>query len=1495
MGSKQARSDPGIMDKDFPAALTRHLSETPPHLLSPFWSGDKAPGSALQYQYGNGPWFERLCFRLIIREGHAAQYFGRNGQAQFGIDFISTFGGKLWYWQCKNRCEGVTPADLRDSVAKLEREALVKQGLPAPDHFVVCYTGPVKDTKVPAERARLSARLWKERRTEFELWDEQLLSEKLQSAPDIVAEMFGNPAVAPHCGIDPWRADMWAPLADGALPDCLRSYAKARRSRTVWRNEEGENAWFPRLTSTIRDHSVTILCGVSGAGKTFASLSACEALAGWRCYFLHLPAETATSAHDIAEGMRQRLSYPTLFILDDVHADFDKVANVVDKLKRLSLGKEWRVICTARRAGEDADDLERADRNDWLDQIEEEGGLFPLALNDEGLSSFMLSLRPDWSGVRRDILIRLANACGRNLRLIREACDRRFESPPEVSKDGIRRILRTAREVYFSRVGARGTWFRFAALTTYGIDPRIDYFPREEREDIDRLKDEDVVWIYTQGHPACYSTEHPAASELLLHAVAVEDDATGSLKQQISSCLTDYCVWLAKREVSACVQVLLTVLRSHPVLIPVADNLALKAAMIGHDALLDRWLDHARRYDLSILALASFVCARAGTDLAHRLASLYAEEIRERLNQGASEFPNDPHWFAQLSLGLRTLRSCTPQVYSGLMHETRNEAWIRLIGSGTLPDLLRLLEYSAPEFSERLIEALDDARIDAIITNTEKAGRSLGTLDLALRELGRRDQRWKTGLLPDLEARIGPQRWLKLMRRGTLPDLLHLIERSTPEFSRRLIEALDEEQVDAIITNTENAKRSLGTLDLALRELGRRDERQKTGLLPGQEEAKTGLLSGLEAKIGPQRWLALMKRGTLPDLLDLLRYSTPEFSGRLIEALDAAQLDAVIANTKAAGRSLGTLDFALRELGRHEHLNTTLLSDLEAKIGPQRWLALMSRGTLPDLLHLLRRSTPEFSRRLIEALDEERVDAIITNTEKAERSLGTLGLALRELGLHDEPVKTGLLSGLEAKIGPQRWLALMSRGSLPDLLRLLENSTPEFSGRLIEALDSARLDAVIANTKAAGRSLGNINSSFNALARRGDQKDKLEKAIGPDRLAQSLLVAGTLGAACDVMCSLSKMFRAACLSALLAQPLEAWLACMLRPLPKKRFFELCEWLRECGPDMRDATGSAAVLEGLCDTGRKLVAESSWYGLRSGLHLLPGSSVVAQTDWLRQAAAVRVANAQLRDLAATDWDDLANMPELIWDTRPQLQQAWANQVVIRFAGEVEDAKVYARWEPALLFWLHKDVFSTETATQLLHEALQPPRVKPFLEAKNSVNLIVHFWNALSVIYERRVEPNPVDAERWLAFVREFGKSVPDETRRLVCNWVASTASKPIAFQAYGTLLQLLGLMHLLGWDSSLASERLRETSGRKFTVWKCLDDNKLGFVSLSLVQLGARECLGDPVAFRRDRCDLLLAKYRDMCGQPTAMILRSVHELAEWVKGEGAAVAGRPVM
>ena len=80
---------------------------------------------------------------------------------------------------------------------------------------------------------------------------------------------------------------------------------------------------------------------------------------------------------------------------------------------------------------------------------------------------------------------------------------------------------------------------------------------------------------------------------------------------------------------------------------------------------------------------------------------------------------------------------------------------------------------------------------------------------------------------------------------------------------------------------------------------------------------------------------------------------------------------------------------------------------------------------------------------------------LMTKTRSSGRSIGTVGLALREL----KENAPELLATLESRFDPQLWLDLIAaNGTVFELFKALENSSTAFARRLIADNDWPHID-----------------------------------------------------------------------------------------------------------------------------------------------------------------------------------------------------------------------------------------------------------------------------------------------------------------------------------------------------------------------------------------------------------------------------------------------------
>ena len=382
-----------------------------------------------------------------------------------------------------------------------------------------------------------------------------------------------------------------------------------------------------------------------------------------------------------------------------------------------------------------------------------------------------------------------------------------------------------------------------------------------------------------------------------------------------------------------------------------------------------------------------------------------------------------------LNLALRELKNSDPSLLEALENKMGANCLLRLLqANGTIFELFKILEHSSPKAAHELIDALDDPDLDTLVERTITTGRSVGTLNLALRELKNSDP----SLLEDLENKMGPHRLLRLLQaNGTIFELFMVLRHSSGKAAQALIHTLDDPGLDTLVERTITTGRSIGTLDLALRELKNSDP---------------SLLEALENKMGAHRLLRLLQaNGTIFEFFKILEHSSHRAAQALIHALNDAGLDALIERIIATGRSIGTLDLALREF---KNSDPSLLEALESKMDAHRLLRLLqASGTIIELFSILKHSSHKAAQDLTDALDDPRLDTLVERTITTGRSIGTLSMALSTLKNNDP----ALLEALESKMGPHRfWQLILHNGSLSFLANLSMSMSPKFAKTFVE-------------------------------------------------------------------------------------------------------------------------------------------------------------------------------------------------------------------------------------------------------------------------------------------------------------------------------------------------------------------------------------------------------------------------------------------------------------
>ncbi|MFF0898211.1 hypothetical protein [Streptomyces sp. NPDC003278] len=235
---------------------------------------------------------EHLVVALAVQVDHAveARPFGRNGQAQDGVDVVAFFSsGSTAVYQAK-KYERFAASDLRKAVL-----TYADGSRPFGAHrLVIVTTADVRDTKVDLELARL-----REQYPDLviDLWGRQQLSDMLVTLPDMVRRFFGEHTMRVFCRPLPAQEDTDSALTAGRteledyaadLGAYLRGNLHELVPLTLADQDGAVQVSSAELAAWLRPGRHVQVVGASGTGKSHTlTHTALELLqAGWLAILL---------------------------------------------------------------------------------------------------------------------------------------------------------------------------------------------------------------------------------------------------------------------------------------------------------------------------------------------------------------------------------------------------------------------------------------------------------------------------------------------------------------------------------------------------------------------------------------------------------------------------------------------------------------------------------------------------------------------------------------------------------------------------------------------------------------------------------------------------------------------------------------------------------------------------------------------------------------------------------------------------------------------------------------------------------------------------------------------------------------------------------------------------------------------------------------------------------------------------------------------------------
>ena len=1181
----------------------------------------------LPYGQLKGPGFERLCYELLLAQGLMPRFFGRSGQADYGVDIIVEQAQTLSVFQCKNLAAPPSWQAISQAVQTFESDWLHHAGLPRPTRFVYCCPHPLDEQKLGATWTEFRQAFIQRTGIELHFWDRHSLDAQLRGLPVIVAGVFSASYAEHFCPHShDWRHAPWIRVQRNQARHAVVQRFLQQHDADKLYIADHEAELFAEILS---QHGVLVIRGLPGSGKTSLTL----ALASRQRHLYYASLRDASDVDKLWQSALQRLKLPSVFFLDDCHVNLTLAGALLERLApewrkgQLHLVLGLRDHPTDPNAGLD-------DTPDWLRELQDNQQVLNLKPDRQRTRAVAEHLRQDLIGLSAARLDALHHGSSGDLLLLDELLSN-IRAPSELDTLQLAGVLPKLHQRYFGARTRLPTVQRLAALAQFDLAPQADYFTGHWQ---DQEKPRLAGLITELFSPPRYQFLHASLAELVLHALiqleAPEATRTHQVRQHTVDSVLRYLDYLRAQQSGAdAVATLNLVLRTRLKLCSPAEDAGLKAQLLAAPTVLA-----LVREQLAMVPFGMFLGSlRSLAHAQHTAQSDYVDLLCARLDLLFNPTSHDGKRpdILHIGFGLYALRRFAPARWEALWQQHPPAAFMQLLlDQGEIVELFKVLVYAPVEFRAALLAQLDAAQAERLLNKTISAGRSIGTLSLAMRELNNTDP----ALLAGLEQAIGAPGWMRLIdANGTVFELFKVLERATPEFRAVLLAQLDAAQAERLLNKTIRAGRSIGTLHLAMRELNKTDPT---------------VLAGLEQAIGAPGWMRLIDaNGTLFELFGILQYATPEFRPALLAQLDAAQAERLLNKTINAGRSIGTLNLAMRELNNSD---PTVLAGLEQAIGAPGWMRLIdANGTLLTLFKVLERATPEFRPALLAQLNAAQAERLLNKTISTGRSIGTLHLAMRELNNSD----SALLAGLEQAIGAPGWMRLIdANGTLLTLFKVLECATPEFRPALLAQLDAQGADALVSQTICAGRAIESLDKSMGVVTRNPALRQQLERCLGAKAWWRLVLGVGTLYSLQQLSQLMSEALRQEMAAAAAHLTTADWRALLTRG----QLRNACAFISQALPDYPPAA-QAAFVAALADAAEALAQQASWFDLNLSQAALSAAAHSPAAAELQRALATRIAALHVAELEGLDFKEACNGLAFAWRERPDLRQALAAQL------------------------------------------------------------------------------------------------------------------------------------------------------------------------------------------------------------------------------------------
>ena len=485
--------------------------------------------------------------------------------------------------------------------------------------------------------------------------------------------------------------------------------------------------------------------------------------------------------------------------------------------------------------------------------------------------------------------------------------------------------------------------------------------------------------------------------------------------------------------------------------------------------------------------------------------------------------------------------------------------------------------------------------------------------------------------------------------------------------------------------------------------------------------------ASLREQFADQGLLQLVRTKELRRLLRILVTSAKRdfISDNALDSV-SDEFGGLIGRTIASGYSIANIHQELREL---KNTNVRLLEKLESKIGAQRYLHLIvSAGTIFELLMLIKYSSLSMAARLIEALDDEMLESLIAKTITTGRSIGTIHLMLRDL----KEANIDLLEKLESKIGAQRYLHLIvSAGTIFELFRAIQDSSPSMSLKMIRALDDKTIKALIEETITSGRSIGTLPFTLRQLKIfEPDELNRLERLIGVDGWWKLILANGKINVLASLMKYMDTPFRQEMVRASLRITTAQWESLLLRG----DLSDLTVFVR-VGEGYSPKMFTNALIKRLSQSFEKLIGSADWSALNASVYRLSESPDSQLKHHLQTILDKRLSEVDIDSLRFDTFEEAALCIATLWQKLSSKRDKLVRSIFNILPAEINWYKdeSFLRAARKLLFALAASPSQHDVEKRLLSLCNNRNVAALFAHAE-TLEILLYLWNLYSLWFK-----------------------------------------------------------------------------------------------------------------------------------------------------------------